>query len=254
MRQGLRLRDNERIRGGGGLSPADILKGIPGCKLLTFAENYTLTGGVVSLVASTVGPDFNQAIALRRPSIGLAALNGKAGLVFAGAHMLDGTVALDLSAGTSVTLFVVFKDTVAAGCLVLEQSANASINDGFFIATNDGAANRYAGAYRGTAGAFTRGYFARDNSVFSVDEWEFDISLPLADQVKNRINGAASVLVLGGGGLGVLGNDVPYVGARSGLIAPLTGTIVCFGAYQPKLGAADLATMRAALQTYTGLP
>lgn len=221
--------------------------------MLTFAENYTLTGGKVSLVASVVGPNFVQGTNARRPTINAAALNGHPGLVFAGAQSMATEAALNLSGATSATLVLVFKDTVTAASIVIEQSTTSLSNPGFYVCTNDGSVNRYACNAR-AGGATVRGYFSRDNSAFGIDEWDFDTTVAAADQVKSRVNGTNQALTMTATTMsGALANDYLYLGARNLVTVPMTGEVVVVAVYAPRLDAGNQALMRAALSAYTGI-
>lgn len=231
------------------------LAAISGCRQLTLADNYTLTGAKVSLVTSVVGPSFAQAVDARRPIVSGTTLNGHVALMFSGGQLLQGVSALDLSPYTSATLFVVFRDSTAAASIVVEQGPNASLNDGFYMAVNDGGATRTACSLNGSGAGARNVRYTNDNAAFSIYQWDMDTLEVAANQILARVNNVSQALttVVAGPTAGNLANDFVYLGARTGAVAPITGEWVALAVYAPKLSAADRARANAAWTSYTGI-
>jgi len=244
-------------------NPVALMTALPGCKWLWFADNRHETGGVVDSLGAVVGPDLEQATPAQRPTYVASQLTGyggaHGGLLFSGAQMMQTVSNVDMSADSSCTVLDVHKDTNTGLNVYFEQSISVVSNPGFVLYSNDQGSGSTWGAVLGsttTAGKFVAKKYTDDMTAFAVRTWAFDTTYPTNAQVEVRKAGVSQNTIFQTTryqATGMLGNAKIYIGARGGLVYPMSGTM-CLGAvYSPKLSQSDERVLNRAVARYTGL-
>jgi hypothetical protein len=253
------------IRGaGGGARTLDALvRNVYGSALqlllLARLSDLALVGGKADTWADTSGNGRNatQAADAQRLTYSATGLNSRPALTAAGGQVMS-TAAIDLSAFTAIAIHVIFSDSITSNAIVLERSADgAGTAGGFLLVVNNGSAGELRFVSCGNVGATTAAAtvgvsmaspaivtgtcdFALGTNEAELRHAEANVTATRPSNSNNTSN---------------WGNHAIHIGARAGVVAPMTGAIaaVAVAAWATAVPLAQVQAVEDLLATQWGL-
>jgi hypothetical protein len=215
------------------------------------AATITSSGGLVSAWASRVGSySLGQATDANKPTTGTTSTNGLNTLSFDGNDMLS-VASFNLSTTAQITVW--FVGTVNSGTdrILVEHGANFNTDrPGFLLYRKSD--NKVEFANQTTAGSASSVTTSTLTTTAKLIVGTSDFSLS-TNETATFVNGTEeSTRPVNANSSGNFASKTLFVGARTGIAAPLTGTIAEVGVCSSVLNSSDLASLRTYISSKWG--
>lgn len=212
-------------------------------------SSLTESGGAVSAWASQVGAvTLSQTSAGAKPTTGVATVNGLNVLSFDGGDVLQSASPVDLSAVTGVTFWAVCAVTTSGDRVIAEHSSNYNSNTGFIC-------------YRTSSSTVAWGHSLSPTLITSTATLNATTKLIIATSDRTLATNETTIEIDGDSSAarspnsnttGNFSSHTLFVGARSGVVAAMTGTISEVGLCTNVLSAPDQSRLRDYIRTKWG--